>query len=121
MYDFFDNEVIQFILYIFFSFIVCIIMVTGGYLLGGKSLESKNKNLPFESGVKSTGNTKIKFGFNFYLIAILFVIFDIESVYLYSWVVSISECGWEGFIEALFFVFLLFISLIYLIKLKILK
>jgi len=96
---------------------ICFIILCLGYILGGKS-NGNNKNIPFESGITSIGNTKIRFSIHFYLIAMFFVIFDIESIYLYSWSVSIHFSKWTGFIEAILFITTLLISLLYLFSSK---
>nr|WP_159715566.1 NADH-quinone oxidoreductase subunit A [Blochmannia endosymbiont of Camponotus nipponensis] len=90
-------------------------MLLCGYLLGGRSY-SRAKNVPFESGVKSTGNARVRFSIKFYLIAMIFVIFDVEGIYVYIWSVSMRDMGWIGFIEIFIFVFILLMSLVYLIR-----
>lgn len=101
--------------YVIGSIFLCIFMLLCGHFLGGRSC-SRFKNVPFESGIKSVGDAKVKFSVKFYLVAMVFVIFDVEGVYLYIWSVSIRETGWLGFIEACIFIFILLISLIYLIR-----
>lgn len=107
----------EIIIFIMSTILICIIILFISYFLGGKSY-GRNKHIPFESGIVSTGNTKIRFSTQFYLVAMFFVIFDVESIYLYAWSLCIKEAGWIGFIEASIFIFLLFIGLIYLIKTK---
>ncbi|CAD83182.1 NADH dehydrogenase I chain A [Candidatus Blochmanniella floridana] len=98
--------------YIVGSVFLCVFMLLCGYFLGGRSY-SRFKNVPFESGIKSVGDARARFSVKFYLIAMIFVIFDVEGIYLYIWSVSIQETGWIGFIEVCIFVFILLISLIY--------
>lgn len=95
--------------------LLCCIMLCCGYCLGSRS-SSDNKNIPFESGVASIGNARMRFPVRFYLIAMVFVIFDIEGVYIYIWSISAREMGWMGFIEITIFIFVLLASLIYLIR-----
>lgn len=109
MNDIYDFNVIVYIISIL---LLCCVMLCCGYFLGNRS-NSYNKNVPFESGVISTGNTKIRFSIKFYLIAIVFVIFDVEGIYIYIWSISVRELGWIGLIEISIFVFVLLISLIY--------
>ncbi|WP_367674539.1 NADH-quinone oxidoreductase subunit A [Buchnera aphidicola] len=108
----------RFIIFIFFSFLICFIMLLGGWLLGGRSI-SRSKNIPFESGAIAYGSANLRFSIQFYLLSILFVIFDIESLYLYTWSVNIKIIGWLGFCEVFIFIFTLLLSLIYIINEKI--
>lgn len=82
-------------------------------LLGGRAY-GRAKNKPFESGVDSVGNARLRFSAKFYLVAMFFVIFDVEALYLFAWSVSVRESGWVGFIEAAIFISLLLVGLIYL-------
>ncbi|MEI4259852.1 MAG: NADH-quinone oxidoreductase subunit A [Candidatus Dasytiphilus stammeri] len=90
------------------------------WLLGGKS-KGYSKNIPFESGVKSVGSARLRFSAKFYLIALLFVIFDIEALYLYIWAITVRDSGWIGFFEVSIFSVVLISSLIYLVHNKALK
>ena len=75
------------------------------------------KNQPYESGVKRMiGLAEQKFSVKFYLLAILFLLFDIEAVFMYPWAVNVRELGWYGFIVMLLFVDVLFAGLIYIIR-----
>ncbi|NIG99096.1 MAG: NAD(P)H-quinone oxidoreductase subunit 3 [Buchnera aphidicola (Periphyllus acericola)] len=115
-----NQEIIEYVGVFFFVFLVfffCFISLVMSFILGERSY-SKSKNIPFESGTPSTGGVHIRFFIKFYLIAIFFVIFDIESMYLYSWSVCVRECGWTGFIEALIFIFMVLLSLLYLFRIK---
>ena len=68
---------------------------------------------PYESGVRPTGGTRIRLPVQYYLIAMFFVIFDLEAVFLYAWAVAVPETGWTGFIEASIFVAVLLAALAY--------
>ncbi|WP_343184139.1 NADH-quinone oxidoreductase subunit A [Buchnera aphidicola (Ceratovacuna keduensis)] len=106
------------LIYFISSIIFCLIILLISNFLGTKR-ESKNKNLPFESGIYSYGNYNSSFFVQFYLIVLFFVIFDTESLYLYTWSISVRETSWLGFFESLFFVFTLSISFFYIIRLNI--
>jgi NADH-quinone oxidoreductase subunit A len=71
-------------------------------------------NEPYESGIRPTGSAQIRLPIQYYLVAMLFVIFDLESVFLYAWAVAVRETGWPGFIEASIFVAVLLAALAYL-------
>ena len=89
------------------------VMLGGAYFLGQRH-RAKAADEPFESGVVPTGDVHIRFSVHFYLLAIFFVIFDMETVFLFAWSVALKEAGWSGFIEALIFVSVLIVTLIYL-------
>ncbi len=75
------------------------------------------KNDPYESGIKQmVGVAEQKFSVKFYLLAILFLIFDIEAVFMYPWAVSLRDLGVFGFIEMTVFILLLLTGLIYILK-----
>jgi NADH-quinone oxidoreductase subunit A len=102
-------------LIVYFGAILSItsIMLGGAYFLGQRH-RAKAADEPFESGVVPTGDVHIRFSVHFYLLAIFFVIFDMESVFLFAWSVALEESGWSGFIEALVFISVLIATLIYL-------
>jgi len=88
-------------------------MLGGSYLLGQRH-QAKAAEEPFESGIVPTGDVHIRFSAQFYLLAIFFVIFDMECVFLFAWSVAVQESGWSGFIEALVFISVLLAALMYL-------
>ncbi len=88
------------------------IMLGLSYILGQRHKERATGE-PYEGGMIPTGNARLKFSANFYLIAMFFVIFDLEAVFLIAWAVSIREAGWSGFAGAAVFIFLLLIVLLY--------
>lgn len=92
--------------------LLCGFMIGVSSLLGGRS-QGRSKSLPFESGVVGTGSANQRFSVKFYLVAMLFVIFDIEAVYLFAWAVSVRESGWFGFWGAAIFIFILLAGLVY--------
>lgn len=94
---------------------LCIFMLVGGWLLGGRA-RARYKNTPFESGIAATGSAQIQFSAKFYLVAIFFVIFDVEALYLYAWSVSIIEGGWIAFTEVTIFIVILLAGLVYLVR-----
>ena len=83
------------------------------YLLGQR-ISRPGKDLPFESGIISVGSAQFKVSVHFYLTAILFIIFDLEVVFLFAWAVVVRDVGWVGFIEVSVFIFILTAALFYL-------
>ena len=82
-------------------------------LLGSKAW-GRSKNEPFESGIVPTGGARLRLSAKFYLVAMLFVNFDVEALYLFAWAVSVRESGWAGLIEATVFIAILLAGLVYL-------
>jgi NADH-quinone oxidoreductase subunit A len=68
---------------------------------------------PYESGVLQTGSGRLRMSIRFYLVAILFVIFDLEVIYIFAWAISIRELGWSGYWGVLVFIGILVAALIY--------
>lgn len=102
-------------LIVYFGAILAItaVMLGGAYLLGQRH-SAKAADEPFESGIVPTGDVHIRFSVHFYLLAIFFVIFDMETVFLFAWSVALKQSGWPGFFEALIFISVLIATLIYL-------
>lgn len=85
-------------------------------LLGGRSSGSQKQEI-FEAGVLPAGSARIRLSAKFYLVAIFFVIFDLEALYLYAYSVSVREVSWVGFGTAAIFIAILFMGLIYEMRL----
>ncbi len=79
----------------------------------GQRHESKGMNTPYESGVKVTDSARLRFPVRFYLVAMFFVIFDLEVIFLFAWVIAFRELGWAGYFGALVFIVILTVVLIY--------
>ena len=92
---------------------LCAFMLGVSSLLGSKAW-GRSKNEPFESGMLPTGNARLRLSAKFYLVAMLFVIFDVEALFLFALSVSVRESGWAGFIEATVFIAILLAGLVYL-------
>lgn len=84
-------------------------------LLGGRSSGLQKQEI-FEAGVLPAGSARIRLSAKFYLVAIFFVIFDLEALYLYAYSVSVREVGWVGFVAAASFIAILFVGLLYEMK-----
>ncbi|ABF14283.1 NADH-quinone oxidoreductase subunit A [Candidatus Palibaumannia cicadellinicola] len=111
-----------FAIFIISAIILCVLILTLSFLLGErKHIKVYSRDLPFESGINPVGNPKLHLSAKFYLIAIFFVLFDIEAFYLYAWSSVIREAGWLGFYEAIIFVSVLLSGLVYLVRIGALK
>lgn len=72
---------------------------------------------PYEGGILSEGSARVRLSARFYLVAMFFVVFDLEAVFIYSWAVAAQELGWAGYWEVVIFIGVLAVALIYLWKL----
>ncbi len=79
----------------------------------GQRRANRATNMPFESGVVSVGTPQIQMAVEFYLIAIFFVIFDLEVVFIFAWAIAFFELGWSGFIAITVFIVVLGVALLY--------
>jgi len=78
-----------------------------------KATTSKQKGEPYECGIPTSGKTWIQFNVGYYLFALVFLIFDVELVFLYPWAVVAKQVGWLAFIEIVIFFFILFTGFVY--------
>ena len=98
--------------------VVCVI-ATAMLLLGrlfGRRTYNKAKTEAYESGIRPVTEAQQQFGVKFYLIAILFLVFDLETTFLYPWAVIYQKLEWFGFFEMLVFVVILVVGFIYVVK-----
>ena len=110
-----DELVLSAIALMVIAISVPLFMLLTGFF--GPRTGGKAKNEAYESGIKNViGFADQKFSVKFYLVAILFLIFDIEAVFMYPWAVGVRELGWFGFTEMVVFMLLLLTGLIYIIK-----
>lgn len=101
--------------FIVFAFIVILlvgIIVGLSYVLGERHKE-KTTDEPYESGIPPTGDARLRFSSGFYIIAMFFVIFDLDAAFIMLWAVSFRELGLSGYIGILIFIGLLIVLLIY--------
>ena len=101
----------------FVVYFIAVLMLVGtilglSYLLGQRRA-NRATNMPFESGVLSVGTPQIHLSVEFYLVAIFFVIFDLETVFIFAWAVAFFELGWEGFLAVGLFIVILGVALVY--------
>ena len=95
-----------------------VLLVVGGMLLLSHILGERHWDRatgePYESGIVSTGSAHVRFDVKFYLVAMFFVIFDVEAVFIFAWAIALRELGWAGYVEALIFIGILVVALVYL-------
>lgn len=95
--------------------VVAAALVAISFLLG-KRVRNRVKDSPYESGIAPTGTARERFSVKFYLVAIVFILFDIEAVFLYPWAVVYRELKLFGFVEMLLFVILILSGFFYIWK-----
>ena len=92
--------------------LIAFIAIGLGELFGPKK-KSAGKDTPYESGMDVIGDARQHFDVKFYLVAILFIIFDLEAAFLFPWAVSLKEIGWAGWATMMIFLAELAIGLVY--------
>lgn len=106
--------------------IVIQMLVAAGFAVGtmfathylGPKRKTKDKLTPFESGIEVVGNARTPVSIKYFLVAILFVLFDVEVIFMYPWAVSFREMGVSGLIEMFIFMGTLLLGFIYILKKK---
>jgi NADH-quinone oxidoreductase subunit A len=104
--------------------IALMFIVAMGFVVGtlfithklGPQRKSKIKTDTFECGIEVQGNARIPFSIKYFLVAILFVLFDVEVIFMYPWAVNFKDLGLTGFVEMLTFVAFLLVGFYYIIK-----
>lgn len=101
-------------------FAAVLILVIGmlgvAYFFGAKP-KNRPDAIPYESGMVPTGSARLRFDVLFYLNAMFFVVFDLETMFIISWAIAFRQAGWAGFVEIAIFVVVLLIALVYLWRL----
>ncbi|MGC4023314.1 MAG: NADH-quinone oxidoreductase subunit A [Cyclobacteriaceae bacterium] len=91
------------------------VTMLGTHALGPKR-KTKIKLDAFECGIEAKGNARLPFNIKYFLVAILFVLFDVEVIFMYPWAVNFKELGIAGFVEMILFIGFLLIGFFYLLK-----
>jgi NADH-quinone oxidoreductase subunit A len=89
-------------------------MLLASWLLGERRAHAGA--VPYESGIQPTSRTGIRSAPHFYLMGMLFVVFDVEAAFLFAWAVAVREAGWAGLVEVVVFVGVLLVSLVWLAR-----
>ncbi len=101
-------------------FVVVLLLVTAmlvaSYVLGQRH-DEKATGSPYESGIVSAGSAHVRLSAKFYLVAMFFVVFDLEAAFIFAWAVAGRELGWPGYWEILVFTGVLVAALVYLWRL----
>jgi NADH-quinone oxidoreductase subunit A len=102
-------------LVLYFACVLAVVtgMIVISWLVGQRHME-ESTGIPFESGMLPTGSARHRVSVSFYMVAMFFVIFDQEAVFLFAWAVAVRQLGWAGFVEAVVFIVILLAGLVYL-------
>ncbi len=80
----------------------------------GEKKKSTEKSRVYESGVIPTGTARLRYPVPFYMVAIFFLLFDVEAAFIFSWAIAFRELGWAGWLQISFFIIVLILGLIYI-------
>jgi NADH-quinone oxidoreductase subunit A len=95
--------------------VIAAALVTLSFVIG-RRLKNKVKDMPYECGIAPTGDAQHRFSVKFYLVAMLFILFDIEAIFLYPWAVVFKQLKMFGFLEMLTFVILILAGFFFIWK-----
>jgi NADH-quinone oxidoreductase subunit A len=103
-------------LFVALGFVVSVMIVT--HIIGGKRrrVRSIRKEENFECGIEVKGNARFPFSVKYFLIAILFVLFDVEVIFFYPWAINFKGFGWAGFAEMMLFIAFFLVGFYYVLK-----
>ena len=104
-----------FMIYVALVLLVAGVMIGLSYVLGERHNE-KMTGEPYESGIPPTGDARLKFSSHFYIIAMFFVIFDLDAAFIYAWAISFRELGVPGYLAIVVFIGILIVALFYELK-----
>lgn len=116
----YQNSYLFVIMFLILGLLLPAIALTAGKFLR-PSKPSAEKQTTYESGIEPFHQSWIQYNVRYYLFGLLFVIFDVETVFLYPWAVAYQKLGFFAFIEMMLFIIMLFIGLLYAWKKKVLK
>ena len=101
----------------FLVYAIAVVLLVSGMLLLSHFLGQRHSehatDEPYESGILETGSARVRFPINYYIVALLFVIFDIEAIFIIAWGIAVKELGWTGYISIVIFIGILISLLIY--------
>ncbi|MCY3627076.1 MAG: NADH-quinone oxidoreductase subunit A [Gammaproteobacteria bacterium] len=107
-------DILPFVLYASAVFVILGITLVFSWFVGSKSRHGRAQDIPYESGIVPVGEAEnMRLSVEFFLIAIFFVIFDLETIFIVAWAVAFNEVGWLGYIATAVFIFILLVALFY--------
>jgi len=106
------EQYVPILLFIIVAAALGVVLLGAGGLLGAHNPD-KEKNAPYECGFDAFESARIPFDVRYYLIALLFIIFDLETAFFFPWAVALDKIGWFGFGAMMIFLFLLVVGFLY--------
>jgi NADH-quinone oxidoreductase subunit A len=94
--------------------VLLVVAMLGLSFVLGQRHHNRATGTPYESGILSQGSARVRLSAKFYLVAMFFVIFDLEAVFIFAWAIAVRETGWTGYAEATSFIAVLLATLVYL-------
>lgn len=91
-------------------------MIVASHFLGERH-HAPGRNQPYESGIQPTGSARVRYGIKYYLVALFFLLFDVEAAIIFAWAVAARQLGWPGYVFAVLFIGTLAVGLVYVWKL----
>jgi len=111
------SEFLPVFVLLFISTALAVLVVFISILFGPRRRSNNAMKVqPYESGMRAIGQGQRRFSVRFYLVAVLFILFDIEVIFLYPWAVAFRQLGWFGFIEMLIFISILLVGYFWIWK-----
>jgi NADH-quinone oxidoreductase subunit A len=101
------------VVYVFSVVALAVAMIGISYFLGERH-RGRVTNEPYESGIVGVESARLRFSIKFFLIAMFFVIFDVESIFIFAWAIAFREVGWAGYVGISIFISVLLAALVYL-------
>lgn len=120
LYHLYQNNYLVVVVFLLLGILLPIVALTAGKLLR-PNRPTKEKQTTYESGMEPFHDSRVQFNVKYYMYALMFVIFDVETVFLYPWAVAYDQLGIFALIEMTIFIIMLLIGLIYAWKKKVLK
>ncbi len=109
----FQPNLISLLVYaVLVAVVMAVLLFLASFL--GEKRDSSDKSMPYESGIIPTGTARLRFPVPFYLVAIFFLIFDVEGAFIFSYAVSCEALGWSGWLQIAFFIVMLLLGLVYI-------
>jgi NADH-quinone oxidoreductase subunit A len=97
------------------AFVLTVLIIALSSVLGERGKE-REKQRPYESGLNATGSARLRFNAQFYIVAMIFLVFDVETVFVVTWAVGGKRLGWGGYFEIALFILLLLATLLYVAR-----
>ncbi|WP_461491633.1 NADH-quinone oxidoreductase subunit A [Pontibacter sp. HJ8] len=109
-----ENAIVLWPLLVYGAIVLSLVLLILGlsYVLGQRGT-GRAMVEPYEGGIVSAGGARIRFSSQFYMVAMLFVIFDVETIFILSWAIAFQELGWYGYVGVLVFIVMLVVVLVY--------